>query len=106
MEVARGHALPFESLGLGWPGHGRLPWPRHGNYVEGATPLHQFTISAEGYGDLRALRALIRDHHDLAGMRIRQRLEQNGIHRAEDRRASADAQRQGERRHDRGGGML
>src|ERR1044072_5306670 len=97
MEVARTHALPIESLWLGWSSHGRLPWPHHGDRVEGTIPLHYLTIAAERYGDARALRVVVRDHHDLAGMWIRQRLEQNGVHHTEDRRAGADAQRQGER---------
>ena len=36
----------------------------------------------------------IPDHHDPAGVRVRQRFEQDGVHRAEDRRRGADSERQ------------
>src|ERR1700694_5111415 len=46
----------------------------------------------------RALGSEVPDHHDPAGMRIRQRFEQDRVHRAENRRRSADAKRQREDR--------
>ena len=58
-------------------------------------PRRQLAIGMKRYVGARALED-IPDHHDPAGMRIRQRLEQNGIHRTEDRGAGADAQRQRE----------
>src|SRR5215813_9402938 len=96
MEVARAHALPIESLRLGWSGYGRLPGSHHRKRAKGTTPLHQLAIGAECYFLARAGGAEVPDHRDLVGMRIRQRLEQNGIHCTEDGCAGAYSESQRE----------
>ena len=95
-EVARAHALPVESLGLVCAAHGRLPCLHHGHRLEGTAARRQLAIGVKCDVGARALED-IPDHHDPAGMRIRQWLKQNGVHRAEDGRAGADAQRQRDR---------
>ena len=94
MKVRRAHLLPVESFRLRRARHGWLPWLHHGDRIKGAAPPQQFVISAERREASRAIPAHIPDHHDPAGMRIGQGLEENGVHGAEDRRARADAQRQ------------
>ena len=94
MKVSRAHALPLQSFRLGRAGYGRLPGFHHRHRFKRAAPLQQFAIGVECHVETRALAAKVRNHHDSAGVRIRQRFEQDGVHRAEDRRRGSDAQGQ------------
>src|SRR5262245_33210816 len=105
-EVARAHALTIESLGLGPAGQRRLPGSHHRERFEGTTPLPQLAVCAEGYFLPRAAGAVVPNRREPVGMRKWERLEQNRIHRAEDRRAGADAQTERQRGDQREAGIL
>ena len=94
MEVARAHALPLETFRLVRSGHGRLPGFELGDRVERAIPFRESAIHAERSSVARPVAARLHDNRDPVGMRVRRRLEQNGVHRTEYRGASADSQRQ------------
>src|SRR5882757_7384876 len=80
-EIIRTHTLPFEALWLIDSNHRRVPRLHHSHRIEGMAPLHHSMKTTEGYRLRRAVSAHLPDHHELARMRIRQRLEQNRIHR-------------------------
>src|SRR5208282_5591544 len=100
-EVAGADLLSIDTFRLIRSSEGRLPWLHYSDCVKRATPLRQFAISVEGLGDAGAVFRGIPDHHDPAGMRIGQRLEQDRVHRAENRRAGSDAETEN---HDRRAG--
>jgi hypothetical protein len=96
-EVARAHALSLEPLRLARASHARLPGLHHRNRIEGPAPLRHFAIGVERHVVAGAVED-VPQHHDPAGMRIGQRIEQNRLHRAEDGRARSDAERQNQNR--------
>src|SRR6185437_2052036 len=97
--------LSVEPLGLSCSRHGRLPGLEYGKRIEGTVPFKEFAIIVETYVRARALKDAP-NHHDSFWMRIRQRLEQNGIHRAENCSVRANSQSQSQRGHRRESGRL
>src|SRR5262249_5666371 len=93
-EATHAHTLPLQSFWSIRAGDGGLPWLQHGERVERTTPLNEGAIGAKRPLDSPAVLALLPDHHHPVRMRIRQRLEQDGVNSAEDRRTGPDAQRQ------------
>src|ERR1700733_2603136 len=88
--------LTLKSFWLAGSGHRRLPWLHHCHGVERAAAFLQAVKGTERYRLGRALAAHFPEHHQPARLRIRERLEQDRIHRAEDGGAGADSQCQGE----------
>src|ERR1700737_909440 len=73
---------------------GRLPRFHYGDCFQGTAALRQFAISVESLGDAGPVLPGVPDHEDAARLRVRQRLEQDGIDRAKDGRRAANAERQ------------
>ena len=94
------YALSFESLRLHvytrliCRSHCRLPGLHHGQRFKGAGALGQAMKCSEGYVIRRAAAGHLPKHHDPAGVRIGQRIEQDWLDRAEDGRAGAYSHRQ------------
>jgi hypothetical protein len=73
----------------------RLPGPEDGNRLERTASLGDFPVGDERLGDMVAFP----DRRQLPGPGIRERLEENRVDDAEDRRGAADPEGQGEHRH-------
>jgi hypothetical protein len=98
VEERSADALTLEPLRLHSTEQGREPRFHHRERLERAAPCHQLAVGAEGDVQRRGVAADVRDCRDPARVRVGQRLEQDGIHRAEDRGRRADPERQ--RQHD------
>jgi hypothetical protein len=99
LEVVSAHPLTVQPL---WPirvGHGWIPWLHHRKCVERLASLGEFAERGEGDVNPEAAQCGVPDRDDAFWMRVRERREQNRVDGAEDGRARADAERQGENAH-------
>ena len=91
-EVVGAYSLAIEPFRLICARKSGLPRLHYGDRVEGTAPLLQFAKGMEGLGDAGTVVSCIPEHDDPAGLRVRQRLEQDWIDCAKDGRRSADAE--------------
>src|SRR5262249_36162817 len=91
-EVRRRDSLTFEPLGLVAARQRRLPRLEDRKRFERSVALRQPAVHAERAADRRAVLCELAACRDPAGIRIRERLEQDRIDRAEYRGRRADAE--------------
>ena len=95
-EVTRADALPVELFRLAGAGRCRPPGLENGDRIERAVPFNQRAIHAERSIVARPIAPEFPDHRDASGIGVRQWIEQDRPHGAEDRRRRPYAERQGE----------
>ena len=94
LEVAGAHSLPVEALRLHALGERGQPGLHHRKGNERSAALDELTVGPERHAGGRPIAAHVPNRRDALGMRIRQRIQQDGFDGAEYRRDGADAQPQ------------
>ncbi len=105
-EICRADLLPVDALRFAVADHRRLPRLHHRQRLKRTRALAEPLKCSEGRIERRAFASALPHHHDSARLGIGQRPKQNRIHRAEDRRARSDTERQHGRGHDGEAGIL
>jgi len=90
LKVGCTNALSVESFGLIVCRHRRLPGFHDSDRIEGVASLRQTSKGAEGCVHWCAAALHLPEHHDAAGVRIREWIKQNGFYHAEDCGACAN----------------